>query len=167
MEPLHNSYILDFVMPDGPTGPTGPSNFLESQIYTNYNTSSTSGMLSIRNSLILPHNSNVFREDANYIYIDEMGFYEFTVSGYLTESTNYNNTSLILKTAMQNGSATNNLIIIRLNNSKSESYFSCKKIGKYGSLQKVSLLLDKTNGSDAQINEINLSIKKMPWEYDN
>lgn len=166
MKPFNSSYELDFVIPKGLPGPIGPTNFSEPQIFTNYNASDNSGMLSIRNSLILPH-SNVFREDANYIYIDEMGFYEFTVSGYLTESTNYNNTSLILKTAMQNGSATNNLIIIRLNNSKSESYFSCKKIGKYGSLQKVSLLLDKTNGSDAQINEINLSIKKMPWEYDN
>lgn len=165
MEQLHNSYILDFVIPDGPTGPTGPSNFLESQIYTNYNTSNTSGMLSIRNSLILPNNSNVFRESGNYIYIDEMGYYEFTISGYLAESTNSNNTSLILKTTMQNEAATNNLITIRLNNSKSESYFSYTKVGKYGSLQKVSLILNKTNGSDAHISEINLTIKKMPWTY--
>ncbi len=163
MKPLHNSYILDFVIPNGPTGPTGPSNFLESQIYTNYNTSNTSGMLSIRNSLILPNNSNVFRESGNYIYIDEMGYYEFTVSGYLAETANSNNTSLILKTTMQNGAATNNLITIRLNSS--ESYFSYTKVGKYGSLQKVSLILNKTNDSNAYISEINLTIKKMPWTY--
>lgn len=167
MEPLHNSYILDFVIPDGPTGPIGPSNYLEPQIYTNYNASSTSGMLSIRNSFILPNNSNVFRKADDYIYIDEMGYYEFTVSGYLSESTNSNNTSLILKTTMQNEAATNNLITIRLNNSKSESYFSYTRIGKYGSLQKVSLILNKTNDSDAHINEINLIIKKMPWIYSN
>ncbi len=165
MEPLHNSYILDFVVPDGPTGPVGPSNFLETQIYTTYNTSNTSGMLSIRNSLILPNNSNVFRESGSYIYIDEIGYYEFTVSGYLAESTNSNNTSLILKTSMQNEAATNNLITIRLNNRKSESYFSYTRIGKYGSLQKVSLILNKANNSDAHISEVNLTIKKMPWAY--
>lgn len=164
MEQLHNSYILDFVIPDGPTGPTGPSNLLESQIYTNYNTSNTSGMLSIRNSLILPNNSNVFSKSDDYIYINEKGYYEFTVSGYLTESTNSNNTSLILKTAVQSGTVTNNLITVRLNN-KGESYFSYTRIGKYGYLQKVSLILNKTNGSDAHISEINLTIKKLPWSY--
>ena len=163
MDSLHNSYILDFVIPDGPTGPTGPSNFSEPLIFTNYNASDTSGILSIRNSLILPNNSNIFRTSADYIFIDERGFYEFTVSGYLTESTNFNNTSLILKTAVQNGTVSNNLITIRLNNNKSESYFSYTKIGKYGYLQKVALIFNKTNDSDARISEINLTIKKMPW----
>lgn len=163
MESLHNSYILDFVIPDGPTGPTGPSNFLEPQIYTNYNASNTSGMLSIRNSLVLPNNSNLFRKSGNYIYINEIGYYEFTVSGYLAESTNSNNTFLILKTAMQNDALTNNLITIRLNNGKSERYFSYTRIGKYGTLQKVSLILNKATDSNAHINEINLTIKKMPW----
>lgn len=165
MKSFNSSYELDFVIPEGPPGPVGPTNFSEPQIFTNYNASDTSGILSIRNSLILPNNSNIFRTSADYIFIDERGFYEFTVSGYLKESTNYNNASLILKTTMQNEAATNNLITIRLNNGKSESYFSCKRIGKYGSVQKVSLILNKTNDSDAQISEINLSIKKMPWEY--
>ena len=163
MDSLHNSYILDFVIPDGPTGPTGPSNFSEPLIYSNFNSSNTSGMLSIHNSFILPNNSDVFRNSSDYIYIEKKGYYEFTVSGYLAESTNFNNTSLILKTAVQNGTVSNNLITIRLNNNKSESYFSYTKIGKYGYLQKVALIFNKTNDSDAHISEINLTIKKMPW----
>lgn len=74
MKPFNNSYELDFVIPEGPPGPVGPTNFSEPQIFTNYNASDTSGILSIRNSLILPNNSNIFRTSADYIFIDERGF---------------------------------------------------------------------------------------------
>ena len=117
-------------------------------------------MLSIRDSLILPNNSNVFRKSGDYVLIEEKGYYEFTISGYLTESTNSNNTTLILKTAVQIGIVTNNFITIRLNNNKSKSYFSYTKTGKYGYLQKICLILNKTNASDAHISEINLTIIK-------
>ena len=161
----NNSYALNLVLPAGPTGPTGPSNLLDSKIFATYNDSDMPGNLSIQSTLTVPSNSNIFVPYTDQININENGYYEFTISGYLTESTKPSTTSLVLKTSTQNDSATNNLIIVRLNNYQIENYFSYTKVGKYGFSQKVTLLFNKDASSDAHISDVSLAIKKIPWTY--
>ena len=170
MKIYYKNYYLNVFLSAGPTGPTGPSNLLDSKIFATYNDSDMPGNLSIQSTLTVPSNSNIFVPYTDQININENGYYEFTISGYLTESTKPSTTSLVLKTSTQNDSATNNLIIVRLNNYQIENYFSYhlatrKTQTKYGFSQKVTLLFNKDASSDAHISDVSLAIKKIPWTY--
>lgn len=161
MESINTStYILDFTIPQGPTGPTGLNNSIDAGIFANYDNKNTSGVLSIKDSFFPTNISNIFRAYSDYININQAGCYEFTISGYLFESQNFNNASLILRTNIQNQTRRNDLITVRLNSNKNESYFSYTKIGKYSTLQKVSLIFNKEENSDAYVSQITLIIKK-------
>lgn len=162
---MNDSYELNFVLPKGLEGPTGPSNIMDSLISANYNDANIACDLSIKDFLIFPNSSEIFQSFNDYININQSGIYEFTISGYLKETTTPSRTSLVLKTNIQNLTKFNNLITVTLNNNKKESYFSYTKVGRYSTLQKVTLIFDKSETSDAYLKDVCLIIKKIPWPY--
>ncbi len=157
------SYEFNFIIPTGITGPTGPNNLLESLITSEYENIDIAGTLSVLKSTILPQNSNVFRAESDHIKIDEAGYYEFTLSGCLSESTAINRATLTLRTKVQTSTSSNNLIIVRLNPGSSKMYFSYTKVGRYSVIQNVSLIFSKTSDSDASLEDVKLMIQKLPW----
>ena len=163
-------YIIDFVLPIGPTGSIGPmgptgvigpviNQNLESSIFVEYQNHTGNSSLNINNYSIFPINSNVFGISGNDVAIDVTGYYEFTIYSVLKKTTNQ---EIFLYLQTRNTTKSNRLITIKLPATENQIYFSQTKIGTYNTLQKVSILLDKPSNSDAIAEKIHMVIKKVP-----
>ncbi len=136
----------------------GPANSKEPIIFATYHTATKNGMLEISNITLVPKNATTFEIRDNYICLTENGFFEFTLSGMLFEEDKENNTTFILRT--QHQSNYNNYINIRLANHEKRKYFISTKITRFSYLQDISLLLNKTDTSNAPLKEVVLIIRK-------
>lgn len=63
--------------------PVGSNNLLDVNIFAPCNDKDMTETLSIKNSLNIPNNSDIFESYLNYININQTGHYQFTVSDYL------------------------------------------------------------------------------------
>lgn len=156
-----NEYYLDFVIPSGKEGSTGPiAN--EPKIFVTYENTANANSLTILNAAILPTNSNTFSIANEMIQFTETGNFIFTITGRLKETTTSNGATLILQTQNTDG-ITNHLITIQLQSGRKETYFAQTRVGQYGTLQTVTLIFEKDSLSDAEVEEVNLYIQKIPF----
>lgn len=170
------NYILDFTIPkgeigptgpkgstgiEGPTGKIGPLNSQETIGFVEYQASNTNGILQIVNITLTPKNTDTFQQKENFISFSKKGYYEFNISGILKEQKKANRATIILRT--QHNTNYNNYITIRPNEQSESFYFTCKRIKRFSYPQDVSILLNKTNDSDAIAENIVLIIKKLPF----
>lgn len=152
------NYILDFVIPVGATGPTGPTG-ISSIAYTNFQNTSTAGILQFANPQILPADSDTFRTNNHRITLHTVGFYEFTISGVLRDSSPSNSSIAI---QIEDNGTQSDFLVITLQNEE-EIYFSQTKILSITVAQDVAVVLRKSNGSNASIENVSLIIKKFPY----
>lgn len=157
-------YQLNFIIPMGATGPKGelgPMNNNAKEIAIFYNNQNNSGNLEILDSINLSGQSIFYTVD-NYIFFDVSGNYDFTISGHLRESSTFSGCSIIVRTNIQNKpTVTNDLIHIQLSNGQEEKYFLVERIGRYSVPQRVTILFNKNNDSDASVENLQLIIKKL------
>lgn len=116
-------------------------------------------MLEISRCFSIPENTDVFEIKDNYIALTKKGYYVFTISGILQEENKNGSTTFILRT--QHQSNYNNSINIRLENYAKRKYFVSKKIQRFSYLQDISLRLNKTDISDANVQDAILIIQKL------
>ena len=169
---MNNSeYILDFVLPrgkiglQGVEGPTGPINPLEPMAFIKFRDSVKATNLEISDNFIFSNNNiNIFNIEPNYIILNEPGYYEFTISGVLTEQKKSNRAKVLLESKNEDNSEIDYIISIYLSDRKEELYFSYTRIRKYNVSRKVMINFNKTTDSNASVQDVNLIIKKLPFD---
>lgn len=153
-----NEYCFDFVIPVGATGPIAS----EPKLFVEYENTTIATNLTILNATILPSSSNTFTTTNTSVQFTETGYFLFTINGKLKETASNNGATLILQTQNTDGYR-NHLITISLQAGRKEAYFFQTKLGQYGTLQTVTLIFQKNNTSDAEVEEVNLYIQKLPF----
>lgn len=163
----HNEYILDFVIPigatgpSGITGPTGSMNLLNPIIFVTYDDSTIYNVsLPILNTTSLYDNEQVFTEQSGLIHINQSGYYKFTISGLLKEQLDQNS-SLILRNRIRDGTAFKDIITAKLNTEEYIRYFSYTKMAYFNVPQAILVILNKKHTSGASLEQVNLIIQKI------
>lgn len=174
MKENERNYTLDFLIPagptgatgpkgiEGPTGPTGPAS-LSSLIFTEFSSRNKNGDLEILKNIILPTNSNVFIPKANEIDIDEIGNYEFTVSGIIEGLTKGEVVSISMTvTNAQNLSY--NVMLASIVANAAQEYFSQTMLITFQEKQNIKLLFRKNDSYTAsRVETVTLLIKKLSF----
>lgn len=176
MDKNNDAYQLNFVIPkgetgnagpkgetgnQGPNGDIGPINLQEITAFVEYQPSNVNGTLQIANVTFSPEETDTFQRNENIISLYKKGYYEFNISGILRESQNSNQASFILRT--QHQANYDNYITVRIGTEMEKRYFTYKRIKRFSYPQDISLLLNKTDDSDASIEKAVLVIKKLPF----
>ena len=165
----NDEYRLEFIIPVGPTGPTGPQgsigpmNNLNPIIFIDYDDTTIYNVsLPILNTTILYDTQNIFTIQSGLIYINQPGYYIFTVSGNLKEQSDQDST-LILRTRIRDGTAFKDLITVKLNTGEFTKYFTYTKLGFYSVPQAILVILNKRQNSGASLENVTLIIQKISY----
>lgn len=149
-----NEYLLNFTIPKGANALDEP------KVYAEYFDNSTSGNMRISNIVFYQPNQVSFENDTERIIFRETGYYEFTISGTLKNNSNNLNSTVILRTT-NTSNVTNDLIRIQTN--ATNQVFYQTKVGRYGTLQRATMIFQKDTNSSAVLENVKLYIKKYPF----
>lgn len=92
---MDSEYVLDFVLPCGPTGPGASSNVC----FVDFNDGMQAGILTVKRSYIFPSSSSFYTVSASAIKVKK-GIYEITFCGDLSVT---NDASRVVVDIIKNG----------------------------------------------------------------
>lgn len=149
-----DEYLLNFVIPRGEAGQASVT-AVAILIFRN---SSSNGNLQISGNTLLPSNTSTFRVSNNQVMLNEIGFYEFTISGLIRKTVDSQVETFIV--VLEENGIQENFIEIKIQNTN-EIYFSQEKVLIITNPKKVFLTL-QTSSTDISVQNVNLIIKKLP-----
>ena len=158
----NDTYVLDFVIPQGPFGAMGTPN-LESLCFVSFDSITSQNHIRINHSILLPENSNFYHLTDQTITIVEAGIYEITFCGVIDENVDQQNIVIWLRS--ESLGVTTNLpeMYGRWNSGTQNSYFSQTSIFSFDEPQTLSLFIEVPGATNFLIQFVNLVVRKLPF----
>ncbi len=157
MQEKSDEYVLDFVIPCGPTGPKSDSDIC----FISYGyKKNVSGDLQIEKSRIIPDNSSIYTINGDEVQV-ETGVYEITYCGNLKKPEQTGQALLNLYVMVNGSSTTLPDMGIYLAGDDTYTYFS--STGVFDFTQKRNLVVNLAffGTTNVEVDKVNVLIKKI------
>lgn len=148
-------YVLDFVIPAGPTGPQATKDIA----FISYADARSRGNLTVQSTRIMPNNSPDYQVGTDYIIVSK-GIYEITFCGYMEKGTASDQVLLSLRISQNNTFTTLPDMAIKLY-SESATHFSSTAIFEFPNDLRLEAYLAQVGTGTLSATSVNLLIKKI------